>query len=228
MPLILDGTLGITFPDNQRQATASQAGGIGYGQGWVSVTRTPGVTYYNDTGKPIMLAIEGYYPDISIAGFNIVINGVTVPLARSANSSGGQHPAGSVIIPAGASYSLSSWYVQTSIVMLLELRSDGYDSTTPNTIFRDGIGIDQEWAPYSRSAGVNYQNTTSKPIMIAIQTVGALARVYVGASLSVMHSVSFNGSNGSGPYEYDNVTAIVPRNHYYNFSGAIHSVYELR
>lgn len=228
MPLILDGTLGITFPDNQRQATASQAGGIGYGQGWVSVTRTPGVTYYNDTGKPIMLLAYSDRSTVSTTGFDIVINGLSVPLSRASNSGGGNYASGSIIIPTGASYVLYAWNEAQSSRAFWELRSDGFDSTTPNTIFRDGIGIDQEWAPYSRSAGVNYQNTTSKPIMIAIQTVGALARVYVGASLSVMHSVSFNGSNGSGPYEYDNVTAIVPRNHYYNFSGAIHSVYELR
>jgi hypothetical protein len=226
MPIILDGTLGITFPDNVRQSTAAKESGIGVGQGWVQVTRTRGVNYVNDTGKPIMAAVYTTRSTVSTSGLNIIINGIGIPIAVASNSGGGNYAAGAMIIPVGATYSYTTFSEGNSSEQFWELRSDGYSGDAPTTIYRDGIGIDQEWAPYSRSAGVNYQNTTSKPIMIAVQTTGNQARVYVGATLSVMHSVGWN--NASLDNEQDNVTVIVPRNHYYNMSGAFSQVYELR
>jgi hypothetical protein len=72
---------------------------IGYGQVWQSVTRTSGTTYYNTTGKPIMLS-AGFVQGNSAS--TLAIGGVSVPNIL-AGASGGAMP-GSWIIPPGASY----------------------------------------------------------------------------------------------------------------------------
>lgn len=90
------------------------------------------------------------------------------------------------------------------------------------------IGYNQQWQLVSRAASTYYQNTTNKPIMVSVQTTGGYARVYVGASTSEMHSVGFNNAPGSGQYEQDNVSVIVPRNHFYYITGPFSQVYELR
>ena len=72
---------------------------IGYGQVWQSVTRTSGTTYYNTTGKPIMLS-AGFVQGNSAS--TLAIGGVSVPNIL-AGAAGGAMP-GSWIIPPGASY----------------------------------------------------------------------------------------------------------------------------
>ncbi len=81
---------------------------IGWNQSWQEVGRSFGVTYQNNTYKPIMI-LGAYYGVSSGGGYTgvqITINGVTLPFARDANSSGGTHLVGTIIIPAGASYRL--------------------------------------------------------------------------------------------------------------------------
>lgn len=78
---------------------------IGYGQTWQTVTRNNGTTYYNTTGKPIML-IFGQSSG-SPGQFTIIVNGVTLPTVFGWASAGALQ-GGSVIIPAGASYSISA------------------------------------------------------------------------------------------------------------------------
>ena len=77
---------------------------LGYGQTWQNVSRTNGTTYYNTTGKPIMIIFG--QSSASVGNFTIVINGVTLNTAfgyTSASAFGG----GAIIIPVGASYSIS-------------------------------------------------------------------------------------------------------------------------
>lgn len=92
----------------------------------------------------------------------------------------------------------------------------------------ESIGYNQSWQLVSRSGNVNYQNTTNKPIMVSVQTTGSYARVYVGATTSTLHSVGFNNAPGQGQYEQDNVSVIVPVNHFYQIQGGFSQVYELR
>ena len=86
------------------QALAAMSS-LGYGQTWQTVTRTVGVTYYNTTGKPIVLTLytnsgAGQSMTISIGGVVVAsgVCGVGVTL------NGGP----SAVIPSGAAYSYTS------------------------------------------------------------------------------------------------------------------------
>jgi hypothetical protein len=71
----------------------------------------------------------------------------------------------------------------------------------------------------SRSNNTWYQNTTGKPMIVSIQTTGWNGRVYVGSSTSSYTEVSKNSANGSGQYEQDNHTFVVPNSWYYYYVG---------
>lgn len=74
---------------------------IGYGQTWQAPSRAIGTTYYNTTGKPIMVtAIFANNSTNQDVGFTV--NGVNITFDRttSVNTAGG----GSLIIPPSASY----------------------------------------------------------------------------------------------------------------------------
>lgn len=66
---------------------------VGYGQVWQSVTRTGGVTYYNTSGKPIMLAITG---NVS-SDCSITVGGVLIGRTGTLQNQ-------CVMIPTGAAY----------------------------------------------------------------------------------------------------------------------------
>jgi hypothetical protein len=86
-------------------------GSIGYGQTWqdVSGSRIGGTTYYNTTGKPIMVNLISYY-NASIVSY---VNSVQV--GQSANASYGYSTV-TFIVPPGSSYS------GTANILWLELR----------------------------------------------------------------------------------------------------------
>lgn len=76
---------------------------IGYGQTWQSVTRTSGTTYYNTTGKPLMLKVEVAAASYSAAA--ITINGLNLSyIASGYSGSGTTNYSGTIIIPPAASY----------------------------------------------------------------------------------------------------------------------------
>jgi hypothetical protein len=81
-------------------------GSLGYGQTWQSVTRTSGTTYYNTTGKPIVL-ISRYSgnPTISVA---LTVDGFVVSQFIANNNTGGVSATVSGIIPPGNSYVVSA------------------------------------------------------------------------------------------------------------------------
>lgn len=72
---------------------------LGYGQTWQAVTRTSGVTYYNTTGRPIVLNICGTTNGNTSA--SLVVGGVTV--CGFVNTSNYDRTL-TAIIPPGASY----------------------------------------------------------------------------------------------------------------------------
>jgi len=82
------------------QALASMSS-LGYGQTWQAVTRTAGVTYYNTTGKPIVLFMVSSNANITvtIGGTALTVFGVgaATPTVPS-----------SFIIPVGVAYSYTS------------------------------------------------------------------------------------------------------------------------
>lgn len=92
-----------------QQATIS---GIGYGQTWQSVTssRIVGVTYYNTTGKPILVIIGGYAA--SGGGYAIItVNGIATQFGGGNSSNINQ--CATVIVPPGGSYVFTrvSWNI---------------------------------------------------------------------------------------------------------------------
>lgn len=78
---------------------------LGYGQTWQSVTRTSGTTYYNTTGKPIMLSMYAQYTSGVQGSTTVSCNGGTaVTVLYNFNGTVNAEDAGTIIIPAGASY----------------------------------------------------------------------------------------------------------------------------
>lgn len=79
---------------------------IGQNQAWVEVTgsRSQGVLYTNDTGRPIMVALS--YFGTTGSGF-FVIDGVNV-LTLNAESSNPEVLQASAIVPAGSTYIATS------------------------------------------------------------------------------------------------------------------------
>lgn len=81
------------------QALAAMSS-IGYGQTWQAVTRSNGVTYYNTTGRPILLL--GSMSTTGLSSYTVSINGAAaIPFCSAAASASA---CGSIIIPANASY----------------------------------------------------------------------------------------------------------------------------
>ena len=88
------------------QALAAMSS-LGYGQTWQDVTasRVLGTTYYNTTGKPIMVNVS---TNATASGFaTATINGITLK-GSVGNTGGGWYPYICFVSPNGASYSCSN------------------------------------------------------------------------------------------------------------------------
>jgi hypothetical protein len=97
---------------------------LGYGQTWTNVTgsRTSATTYYNTTGKPIMVVAANTNSGGAVSGAALsgIVNGVTiVTVATNATYS---NPNVSFIVPVGSSYSVSSAGGALGIGTWFELR----------------------------------------------------------------------------------------------------------
>lgn len=89
------------------QALAAMSS-LGYGQTWQVVTRTSGTTYYNTTGRPLMLVQRNNGSTTSTLS-TISINGAAAfSFVYNSVPSGFAGAAGSVIIPVGASYLITN------------------------------------------------------------------------------------------------------------------------
>jgi hypothetical protein len=95
-------------------------------------------------------------------------------------------------------------------------------------VIPDPIGVGQTWQSVSRSASTNYQNTTGRPIMVAVSGTGNYNRAYVGTTTGTLVQIAFNNAGGSGVNEQFSVTFIVPTDHYYQFTGNFNTWAELR
>lgn len=92
---------------------------IGYGQTWQTVTRTAGTTYYNTTGKPIMLSLVCILPNTGTLFIDVTQNGVTTrSVTLVNNNTGAQQFDAITIIPPGASYVSAGNTATTSAVEL--------------------------------------------------------------------------------------------------------------
>jgi hypothetical protein len=85
---------------------------LGYGQTWQVVTgsRAYSTTYYNTTGKPILVSVQGNTGSVETTTF--VVDGVTVCDYLS-NTPGGDNPSMQIIVPSGSSYSATGVSLRT-------------------------------------------------------------------------------------------------------------------
>jgi len=85
------------------------------------------------------------------------------------------------------------------------------------------IGVSQTWHSYSTSSRANgswYQNTSSSPIMVAIDLYGGTGSspaIYVGTATNSYITIA-TWPSGDGQYERSAFSFIVPVNHYYKLT----------
>lgn len=85
-------------------AALAWMGGVGNGQSWQGVSRVNGVTYYNTTGRPIMINViantanGGIYVNITVQGVGITSDAI---------GGGSSLTTSSAIVPPGAPYSVT-------------------------------------------------------------------------------------------------------------------------
>jgi hypothetical protein len=89
---------------------------IGYAQTWQLPSRALSTTYYNTTGKPILVSVQTQANSTNTS--TVVVNGVTI-FSYVSNPTGGDVPGVQFIVPPGASYSCTS---TSSLGVWAELR----------------------------------------------------------------------------------------------------------
>lgn len=96
--------------DGTEWKSQAVSGTLGVGQTWQDVTssRTSGTTYTNNTGKPIMVNVVSDQGSFFSATLTADISGVVFVIGTDSNSDGGTRSAGSVIVPAGATYKITA------------------------------------------------------------------------------------------------------------------------
>jgi hypothetical protein len=95
-----------TIQGSGGQALAAMSS-IGYGQTWQNVTRAAATTYYNTTGKPIMLKFVGNTASANQVAFTLTINGSALPAEQWYAPGAGYAYIANYLIPVGASYSMT-------------------------------------------------------------------------------------------------------------------------
>ncbi len=96
------------------------ANALGVGQTWQFPLRALGVTYTNSTSRPIEIMVycntTGVNQFVMYASIN---SGAGITIAATANSSGGNYLVGSMIIPSGNTYNITS---TAGLIVWAELR----------------------------------------------------------------------------------------------------------
>ena len=87
--------------------------------------------------------------------------------------------------------------------------NDNFDSATL-------VGQNQVWSNPSRAVSTSYQNTTGRPIMIAIRGENGNT---VQASTNNSTWVTIGALRSASGVAMTNVSAIIPNNHYYRVNG---------
>lgn len=97
-----------TIQGHGGQAFASMSS-LGYGQTWQDVTgsRVAGTTYYNTTGRPILIDARGTSTATTAMSVVVTINGVSLPSDVIFSNGAGYIASARVLIPPGSSYSVT-------------------------------------------------------------------------------------------------------------------------
>jgi hypothetical protein len=93
------------------QSVAPPNNSIGVGQTWQNLTssRSPGITYTNTTGKPIMVIVMSQGSNPYGASSEIIVDGIQVMVSVNYNPS--DQNAVTAIVPNGSTYSANSSWV---------------------------------------------------------------------------------------------------------------------
>lgn len=109
VPTAPTATLGANT--NQLANTAFvYAQSFGNGQTWQDVFafRAYSTTYTNSTPRPIMVNVVTNNANNNFSSLTALINGVSIMFANNSNGNGGASAAGCIIVPVGATYSITS------------------------------------------------------------------------------------------------------------------------
>lgn len=90
------------------------------------------------------------------------------------------------------------------------------------------LGDGQTWQAVTRTPGAVYQNTTGRPIMVAINGTGGFTSLMVGESSPPTLRIAYNSAGGVGQNEQYHISAVIPNGTYYSLSGGYGDVRELR
>jgi hypothetical protein len=88
---------------------------------------------------------------------------------------------------------------------------------------KSGFGVGQSWQAVSRSSGVSYQNTTGKPIQVAMGANNSPLQFEASTDGSSWVFVGTTGTNVPSIF-----FAVIPNGHYYRATGGLSSAAELR
>ena len=95
------------------------------------------------------------------------------------------------------------------------LTSDGTTWESQALSIPPSLGVDQVWSSPGRSSGTWYQNTTGKPIMVAV-SLCVEGTAFVGPNTGSYVTVfSMGSASGCGPFEQTTMSFVVPNNYYY-------------
>lgn len=94
--------------------------------------------------------------------------------------------------------------------------------------WRGMLGWSQVWTSVTRTPNTVYQNTTNRPIMIAISGTGNFTALWAGGVNPPSMRIAYNNASGSGTNEQYHISAIIPPDYYYELRGNYGDVLELR
>lgn len=100
------------------QALAAMSS-FGYGQTHQSLTIVSGTTYYNTTGKPILVYMQIFSNGAGTPTIGLSLNGGTSYIVGSAGSTGGLSGSGTFLIPPSNSYVITLTNVSSNVTSVL-------------------------------------------------------------------------------------------------------------
>lgn len=87
----------------------------------------------------------------------------------------------------------------------------------------NALGYGQSWQAVTRSSGVSYQNTTGKPIQVAIGANNTAVTFEVSTDGSSWVTIGSTGTNVPSIFQ-----CVIPNGHYYRATGGVSTTVELR
>ena len=118
--------------------------------------------------------------------------------------------------------STSTWQAGTGVTESL-VSPAKVKAAAAAEIARSGVSFGTTYSNPSRTGGnTPYQNTGETHMVVYVDATGNAGQLQVSADGSSWYRV-FQWPSGTGPYEQNIATLIVPPNHYYRFSGSGYS-----